>query len=215
MLVWGRVRQGVLPLRHVLGRRGRRGRLRLPTDAAVAPTPPRHRFDAPIEGNICCPLNVHVSKAASRKDRRVAKPRTKRPAVLIAEDEPNLRALAELIIADLGYITFSAANAKEALALFDEGHEIVLLFTDINMPDPPDGIDGLELARRAAELRAGLRVIYTTGGALTDGMTALFVEEASFLKKPYTREQLIEAVQGRETADGVESGGLEPIKGRF
>ena len=196
MLVWGHLRQGALPQRHVLGRRGRRGRLRLPTDTAFVPTPMRHRFDAPIEGNICCPLGVRfVRTVIAGSDGRVAKPRRKKPAVLIAEDEPNLRALAESIITDLGYITLSAANAREALALFAENEAIVLLFTDINMPDAPDGLDGLELARQAVELRAGLRVIYTTGGALTDGRMVLFVEGATFLKKPYTRAELVQAVQ--------------------
>ena len=84
------------------------------------------------------------------------------PAVLVAEDEPTVRMLAESIIGDLGYATFSAANAREALALLENGAPITLLFTDINMPDPPDGVDGLELARLAVECRPGLRVIYTT-----------------------------------------------------
>jgi DNA-binding LytR/AlgR family response regulator len=74
------------------------------------------------------------------------------------------------------------------------------LFTDINLPDGPDAIDGLELARKAVEFRLGLRVIYTTGGGRTDGMTALFVEDATFLPKPYTAKQLTEAVLA--TAEG-------------
>ena len=73
------------------------------------------------------------------------------PAVLVAEDEPIVRALAESIIEELGYSTFSAANAKEALAVLENGAPITLLFTDINMPDGPEAIDGLELARRALE----------------------------------------------------------------
>jgi CheY-like chemotaxis protein len=127
---------------------------------------------------------------------RTRKKKSTPPAVLIAEDEPTVRTLAESIIAELGYATLSAANAREALALLEGGAPIVVLFTDINMPDAPDGLDGLELARRVVELRPDVRVIYTTGGALTDGMTALFVEGGSFLRKPYTRAELIEAVQG-------------------
>ena len=86
------------------------------------------------------------------------------PAVLVAEDEPTVRALAESIIEELGYSTFSAANAREALALLENGALITLLFTDINMPDGPDAFDALELARRAVEIRPQLRVIYTSGG---------------------------------------------------
>jgi CheY-like chemotaxis protein len=131
----------------------------------------------------------------------MARTRARRPKpqlfVLVVEDEPDLRVLAESNIADLGYETLSAANGREALALLNENQRITLLFTDINMPDVPDGIDGLELARRAVELRPGLRVIYTTAaGGLTDGMAALFVDGATFLPKPYTRDQLMRAMRG-------------------
>src|SRR5882757_2771197 len=132
---------------------------------------------------------------------RTRKKKSTPPAVLIAEDEPTVRSLAESIIAELGYTTLSAANAREALALLEAGTPIALLFTDINMPDAADGLDGLELARRVVELRPDVRVIYTTGGALTDGMTALFVEGGTFLRKPYTRAELIEAVQGEPKAE--------------
>jgi len=156
-----------------------------------------------------------VRRWSSPKKVSVAKRQTKKslpPAVLVAEDEPTVRALAESIIAELGYETFSAANAREALALLDDGPPITLLFTDINMPDGPDGLDGLELARRAVEIRPDLRVIYTTGGGLTDGMTALFVEGGTFLPKPFTREQLIAAIGGdSETASpDREPGGNTP-----
>jgi len=129
----------------------------------------------------------------------VAKTQTKKStpgAVLVAEDDPTVRTLTESIIAELGYATFSAANAREALAVLEDDAPITLLLTDINMPDGPDGLDGLELARRAVELRPGLRVIYTTGGGLTDGMIALFVEGGTFLPKPFTRQRLVAAVQG-------------------
>ena len=118
------------------------------------------------------------------------------PLILVVEDEPTVRALAESIIEDQGFRTLSAANAKEALALFDgKSAPITVLFTDIQLPDgTAAALDGVELARRAVDLQPGLRVIYTSGGAQTDGITALFVEGAIFLPKPYTREQLIEAL---------------------
>jgi CheY-like chemotaxis protein len=121
--------------------------------------------------------------------------RPKPKVVLVVEDEPTVRALAESSIGELGYATLSAANGREALALLMANNDIALLFTDINMPDiGPDAIDGIELARRAVELHPGLRVLYTTGGVPTDGTRALFVKDASFLAKPYTYDQLAKAV---------------------
>jgi hypothetical protein len=57
--------------------------------------------------------------------------------------------------------------------LFDvkRDESIDILFTDINLPDGPDAIDGLELARKAVELCLSLRVIYTTGHGQTQPYT--------------------------------------------
>jgi len=133
---------------------------------------------------------VFKAKGVGRMKSKHAKSTT----VLVVEDEPTVRALAESIIEALGYMILSAANAREAIALLEQDEPIDILFTDINLPDGPDAIDGLELARKAVEVLPGLRVIYTTGHGQTDGMTALFVEDATFLPKPYTAKQLTEAV---------------------
>ena len=123
------------------------------------------------------------------------KPRRAKPTtVLVVEDEPTIRILAESIVEALGYVILSAANAREAIALLEQDEHIDILFTDIHLPDEPDAIDGLALARKAVELSPGLRVIYTTGDGQTDGMTALFVEAATFLPKPYTVKQLTETI---------------------
>ena len=53
---------------------------------------------------------------------------------------------------------------------------------------------GLTLGKLIGEARKGTPVLYTSGRTLTDGMQSLFVERSAFLPKPYTAQQLTEAV---------------------
>jgi hypothetical protein len=48
----------------------------------------------------------------------------------------------------------------------------------------------VELARSAVKLKPGLRVLYTTGCVITDGMRARFVPGCAVLDKPYTVDEL-------------------------
>jgi CheY-like chemotaxis protein len=113
--------------------------------------------------------------------------------ILVVEDEEQVRVLAQSILQDAGHRTLSAATVDQALALVRAEPLIELIFTDINLADDAEaGLvhPGLELAQQARRLRPRLRVLYTTGAVITDGMQALFVEDASFLAKPYDIEQL-------------------------
>jgi CheY-like chemotaxis protein len=86
---------------------------------------------------------------ATRRRNRKSKP----PVVLVVEDEPTIRALAVSIIEDnLGWRTLSAADAREAIALLEEGPDASFLFTDIELPGSAPPRDGFELARAAARL---------------------------------------------------------------
>jgi two-component system cell cycle sensor histidine kinase/response regulator CckA len=108
--------------------------------------------------------------------------------ILIVEDEAQVRVLSESYLRDQGHETLSAANLEEALAVLEVADAVDLLFTDISLQG--DAQAGLSLAQRATERRPALKVLYTTGLAVTDGMKALFVEDAAFLPKPYTIDQL-------------------------
>ena len=113
--------------------------------------------------------------------------------VLIAEDDEPVRVLAESIIQDLGHATMTAGNGVEALALLSSDGAVDALFTDLSMED--DTLAGVELAQQAREMRPGLPVLYTSGGGITDGTRALFVDGSGFLPKPYTLAQLTEALE--------------------
>jgi len=80
--------------------------------------------------------------------------------ILIVEDDPDLRAYLSEVLIGLGYQVMVAPNGQAALPILEQpSRRIDLLLTDIVMP----GMNGRDLARRAAELRPGLRVLYMTG----------------------------------------------------
>jgi len=108
-------------------------------------------------------------------------------AILIVEDEAQVRVLSESYLQNQGHETSSAANPDEALAVL-AAKEIDLLFTDIGLQG--DLQAGLTLAQTAIERHPDLRVLYTTALAVTDGTKALFVDNSAFLPKPYTIDQL-------------------------
>lgn len=108
--------------------------------------------------------------------------------VLIVEDDDQVRVLAESCLQEQGHRTLTASNAAEALAVLEVASDVELLFTDIGLKDDVQG--GLDLAKQAVKRHPNLRVLYTTGQAVTDGTQALFVENSGVLNKPYTFEQL-------------------------
>jgi DNA-binding NtrC family response regulator len=113
--------------------------------------------------------------------------------VLIVEDDVFIREIAEMMIQDWGHQTLSASDVDEALAHLRSPQYIDALFTDIYLKTAVLG--GCDLAHQAIALRPKLRVLYTTGNAVTDKMKALFVEGAHFLRKPYAQYQLQNSVE--------------------
>jgi|ERR1700751_3426363 DNA-binding NtrC family response regulator len=108
--------------------------------------------------------------------------------VLIVEDEDQVRVLAESFLEEQGHRVLSAGTPTGALALLQGSPAIDVLFTDLDLKG--DVHAGIELANAALKLRPGLKVLYTTGRAITDGMKARFVPGSAFIAKPYTVDQL-------------------------
>jgi len=110
-------------------------------------------------------------------------------AVLVVEDEADVRRLSVETLRDLGYAVAEAADGAEALARLAEQPAADLLFTDIVMP----GMNGLQLAEQARAAKPELRVLYTTGYA-RDASGAEAVQSA-LLPKPFTVAQLARRVR--------------------
>ena len=83
--------------------------------------------------------------------------------ILVCEDDEEGRAYSAEVLRELGYRVLEAADGSAALALLrNKGTKIDLLFTDVVLPG---GMSGAVLAREAAELRPGLKTLFTTGYA--------------------------------------------------
>ncbi|HYE98607.1 MAG TPA: response regulator [Planctomycetota bacterium] len=123
---------------------------------------------------------------------------TGRETLLVAEDDPVVRALVVQVLTTQGYTVLEAPDGAAALAV-SERHpgEIHLLLTDAIMP----GIDGPALAERLRQRRESIKVVIMSGRSepeepyLESGMV--------FLRKPFTPLSLSEQV--RRCLDGPAS----------
>jgi DNA-binding NtrC family response regulator len=76
--------------------------------------------------------------------------------------------------------------------LLESNAEVDLMLVDVTLNG--DVHAGLTLAQSAVEKRPKLKVLYTTGQGITDGMRALFVKNSAFVPKPFSIDQLKKAL---------------------
>jgi signal transduction histidine kinase/CheY-like chemotaxis protein len=122
-----------------------------------------------------------------------------RETVLLAEDEAPVRRLTRDYLQRLGYRVVEAASGVEALAVWEQqAGSIDLLLTDMVMPN---GISGRDLAARLRARKPGLPVLCISGYTATQGgHSDDLLERASFLHKPFSLQNLAQAV--RQCLDG-------------
>ena len=121
--------------------------------------------------------------------------------VLLAEDEPGVRALSQRVLANSGYTVVEAANGQLALAAAERhAGAIALLVSDVMMPE----MGGVELWERLRRLRPGLPVLFVSGYSPDDRVRVAVAAGARFLSKPFTPLQLAAAV--RAAIDGAAVG---------
>jgi PAS domain S-box-containing protein len=113
--------------------------------------------------------------------------------ILLAEDDPLVRAHALRQLRELGYRVTVAADGAEALAALPERCDVDLLFTDVVMPG---GMNGQELAREAVRRHPGLPVLFTSGYTENAIMQQGRLEPGvMLLQKPYRRRELAEKIR--------------------
>jgi two-component system, cell cycle sensor histidine kinase and response regulator CckA len=128
--------------------------------------------------------------------------------ILVAEDQSQVRRLAERALRARGYTVLAAENGEHAIEVAREfGGTIHLLLSDIVMPV----LGGRDAARRIRADRPDIRVLYMSGYSEQDVLNPGSQEDdaVGFLPKPFTPRELEVAV--RAALDATATSLLEAV----
>jgi two-component system cell cycle sensor histidine kinase/response regulator CckA len=140
-------------------------------------------------------LPVHREEAPAGRARAPAKAKKDElwgsGTVLLVEDEPMVRSVAERALTRHGYKVITADNGEEALDILDKGEPIDLLISDVVMP----GMDGPTVVREARKSRPDLKILFMSGYAEEQLRKSIDIENVNFLPKPFSVTELAEAAR--------------------
>jgi two-component system cell cycle sensor histidine kinase/response regulator CckA len=140
-------------------------------------------------------LPVHREEAGAGRTRKTVK--TKKDelwgsgTVLLVEDEPMVRSVAERALTRHGYTVITADNGEDALEIIEKNEPIDLLISDVVMP----GMDGPTMVRKARESRPDLKILFMSGYAEEQLRKSIDIENVNFLPKPFSVTDLAEAAR--------------------
>ncbi|HVW75362.1 MAG TPA: response regulator [Rhizomicrobium sp.] len=111
--------------------------------------------------------------------------------ILLAEDDESLRRFLAAALVKAGHAVTDFGDGGEAFACLQQAATFDLLLTDIVMP----GMDGIELAKRAAEMNAALKIMFITGFAAVALHPASGApKQAKVLSKPFHLREIVAEV---------------------
>ncbi len=126
------------------------------------------------------------------------KPSRGRETILLVEDEPQVRELAQEVLTSCGYQVITTTNGREALEYCTgpNSEQIEIIITDVVMPE----MGGRELVRKVRKTSPNIPVIFTSGFTF-DAIRGNDMLEPGFhfLSKPYAMAVLAKKV--REVLD--------------
>ena len=151
-------------------------------------------------------IKVHlpVSDGAApeeRADTVQGAPRGRGEQIIVVEDEDAVRTLATRILRRGGYEVTALSRGGEALELLaDLDRNFKLLLSDVVMPE----MRGVELVRRAREVRPGLLILMMSGYTtpISDDERSA-IASAPMLEKPFTAPALLRQVRALIDGDGA------------
>jgi two-component system cell cycle sensor histidine kinase/response regulator CckA len=140
-------------------------------------------------------LPVHREEAAASRSRSPGKAKKDElwgsGTVLLVEDEPMVRSVAERALTRHGYKVVTADSGEDALEILDRGETVDLLISDVVMP----GMDGPTMVREARKSRPDLKILFMSGYAEEQLRKSIDIENVNFLPKPFSVTDLAEAAR--------------------
>jgi two-component system cell cycle sensor histidine kinase/response regulator CckA len=111
--------------------------------------------------------------------------------ILIVEDEDMVRAVAERALVRQGYVVETASDGEQALQLFADGKRYDLVISDVVMPH----LDGPSMAQQLRKTYGDVRLLFISGYAEEQLRQTISLDNVAFLAKPFSVQQIAEAVQ--------------------
>lgn len=109
--------------------------------------------------------------------------------VLVVDDEPAVLNVVTRMVERLGHHAVSALTGKQALHILEEQDDVEVLLLDVVLRD----MTVVELAKRAQSQHTRRRVIFMSGHF--PHLEVNFPRSIPFLQKPFTMDQLREAIE--------------------
>jgi two-component system cell cycle sensor histidine kinase/response regulator CckA len=114
-------------------------------------------------------------------------------AVLVVEDNIDVRKIVCRLLRDFGCTVIEANSGAAALEVLQSDRKIDLMFSDVVMPG---GMSGTELVHAARRLRPGIKTLLTTGFAEASLRNQpQFADAGEILSKPYRRQDLMRKIR--------------------
>jgi hypothetical protein len=157
------------------------------------------RIDVYSEPGVGTTVKVHFPAGHGApndaEERAEERPLGMGEVILVVEDEPDVRRMAERILTKNGYSVIGMDEGSRALETCARTDQTIdLLLTDVVMP----GMLGTELVERAKQLRPGIPVVFMSGYShevlATDALAGQ--DGSAFIEKPFNAGELLRTLGG-------------------
>ncbi len=104
-------------------------------------------------------------------------------AILLVDDEPEVRRLLELVLNCYGFTVHAAASGREAVEILrGQKHAIAVALLDVQMP----GMDGLQTLKALQQVNPDIQAVFMSGntGCYTEA-ELLALGAAAVMSKPF------------------------------